>query len=100
MRSSTCACPPCRTSAPCILDVQLSAMTCLPKKSPFFVTRGTNYLIRYFFLILINAYLKDVGEDGEGGYERKAFVLWLNERPEMLSLLKKIDFPQVDGPRS
>ena len=80
-----------------IVDVQVSAMTCLPKKTAFFVRRGTNYLIRYFFLITINAYLQEVGGEGEGGYERKAFVTWLNERPEMFSLLKKIEFPQVDG---
>ena len=78
-----------------ILDIQLSAMTCLPKKRSFFVRRGSNYLIRYFFLICINAYLAEQGERPEG-YAAKPFVTWLNERPEILSLLKKVEFPQTD----
>ena len=82
-----------------ILDVQLSALTCLPKKRPFFVRRGTNYLLRYAVLIIINAYLTEVG-DSEGGYGGKAFVVWLNERPEIMSLLKKVEFPQTDAQRA
>ena len=82
-----------------IVDLQVSAMTCLPKKRPFFVRRGTNYLLRYAVLIIINAYLTEVGES-EGGYEGKAFVSWLNERPEIMSLLRKVEFPQTVAQRA
>lgn len=79
-----------------IFDVQMQTLTCLPKKRAFFARRGTNYLVRYAFLILIAAYIRDEvrGEAGDSG--RKPFVVWLNERAEILSLLTKVTFPQVE----
>ena len=78
-----------------IFDLQLQTLTCLPKKRAFFARRGTNYLMRYAFLILIAAYIRDEVR-GDDDASRKPFVVWLNERAEIMSLLKKVTFPQLE----
>ena len=77
-----------------IFDLQLQTLTCLPKKRAFFARRGMNYLVRYAFLILIAAYIRDEVRGEEDS--RKPFVVWLNERAEIMSLLKKVTFPQLE----
>ena len=78
-----------------VFELQQQTLTCLPKKRPFFARRGTNYLVRYAFLILIAAYIRDEVR-GAGEDKRKPFVVWLNERAEIMSLLKKVTFPQLE----
>ena len=56
--------------------------TCLPRKKPFFVRRGTTYLVRYFTLILISAYMfQQVGNDFAQTYTE-----WMAERPEYANI--------------
>jgi len=75
-----------------VYDTQVLAMTCLPRKRDFFIRRGSNYLIRYFFLILINAYLQ---EELCHNYKRVSFTNWLEQRSELLNLLRNISFPEI-----
>ena len=78
-----------------IFELQLQTLSCLPKKRAFFARRGTNYLVRYAFLMLIGAYIRDEVR-GDDDTRRKPFVVWLNERAEIMSLLKKVSFPQLE----
>jgi hypothetical protein len=80
-----------------IYETQLLALTCLPRKKPFFVRRGTNYLIRYFFLLLINAYMiSEVTCD----FTRITFAEWLESRPELQNILNQLQFPEEEKPPS
>lgn len=65
-------------------------LTCLPRKKPFFVRRGTTYLVRYFTLILISAYMmQQVQHDFAQSYTE-----WLAERPEFSNILATLSFPE------
>lgn len=72
-------------------DLAVTALTCLPRKRAGFIRRGSNYLIRYFILIVINAYLN---QERQRDY-RTLFVEWLNQRQEIINLLQRVDFPPV-----
>jgi len=48
--------------------------------------RGINYLIRYFFLIAFNAFLK---QQQSQGFEQK-FQVWMKQRTELYSLLDQV----------
>jgi len=80
-----------------VYDTQVLALSCLPRKKPFFVHRGRNYLIRYFFLILINAYMRsEVAHD----FKRISFQAWLDDRPETMNILSGLQFPEEPPPNS
>lgn len=73
-----------------VYQQQELATTGLPRKRAGFVRRGVMYLIRYFYLIVINAYLRDeVSKDF-----KKSFQTWLAERPELLRLIDNLQFPE------
>jgi protein-tyrosine phosphatase len=74
-----------------VYDAQVAALSCLPRKKAFFVRRGTNYLIRYFMLILINSYFHSEKSNNFS----KSFVQWLNERKEIVNILEKVEFPEI-----
>lgn len=75
-----------------VYETQLLCLTCLPRKKPFFVRRGTNYLIRYFMLICIGAYMSaEVGFD----FSRRTFQQWLDERPEVQHILSTLQYPET-----
>jgi hypothetical protein len=74
-----------------IYETQELALTCLPRKKPFFVRRGLNYLIRYFYLILINAYMS---QEVAYNFERMSFADWLAKRQELTNLLNSVTFPE------
>jgi hypothetical protein len=62
-----------------VYDTQVNALSCLPRKRPFFVRRGTNYLIRYFMLTNFQC----------------SFVDWLNRRKELVKILENVTFPET-----
>ena len=74
-----------------VYETQVLCQTCLPRKKPFFVRRGVNYLIRYFMLICIGAYMSaEVSFD----FERRTFQQWLDERPEVQHILSTLQYPE------
>ena len=80
-----------------VWDTQVLALTCLPRKKAFFVRRGTNYLIRYFMLILINAYMT---QELEHDFKRLTFAEWLDARPEVSNILQGLQYPEEYRPAS
>lgn len=80
-----------------IWETQLLAFTCLPRKKSFFVRRGTNYLTRYFMLILINAYMTS---EVKVNFQRVSFAEWLAERPEIPNILATLQYPEELPPHN
>ncbi len=74
-----------------VLQTQLLAESALPRKKPYFVKKGQNFLIRYFYLICINAYIRSNHQDKF----KTPFVEWLRDRKEILNILSSIEFPQL-----
>jgi hypothetical protein len=72
-----------------VYDVQVMALTALPRRRPGFIARGKLYLQRYFYLIVLNSYLRQAAPKLEQPFEQ-----WLGERPEITNLLA---FDHVDG---
>jgi len=81
-----------------VWETQVLVLAALPRKKPFFIRRGTNYLIRYFFLLLINAYLcSEVKYD----FKRVTFEQWLAQRPEIGNILAdKLTYPELLADKS
>ena len=50
-----------------------------------------NYLIRYFYLICINAYLR---ENVKTNFHT-SFTHWLKQRPEITHLLENVQYPET-----
>ncbi len=59
-------------------------------ESPPSPCRGLNYLIRYFMLIVINAYMV---EEVKANFQRP-FSTWLNDHPEITKLLENVQYPE------
>jgi len=74
-----------------VYQMQELALGALERKRDFFVRRGVNYLIRYFYLITINAYLH---EQVSSNFTQH-FSQWLKERPEIPKILEHVAFPEI-----
>ena len=92
-----------------VYELQVRWQNALPRSKAFNQHRGLAYLERYFFLIVINAYLRDqlshlnnpssmvISEGSENVKEniQMTFVDWLAARPEITALLRDYDFPEL-----
>lgn len=65
-----------------IFDVQLLAESALERKRDFFITRAKDYLERYCFLLMINAYLRAPRNDPV-----QSFSKWLQDKPEFTNMI-------------
>ena len=79
-----------------IFDVQNVALTTLPRKRPSFERLGKCYLQRYFYVIVLNAYLR---QEASKSFEI-SFKKWLNTRSEITNLLpynsiQNLIFPEL-----
>jgi len=74
-----------------VYETQVLCQTCLPRKRPFFIRRGENYLIRYFMLLAIGAYMS---QEVAHAFTRLTFQQWLADRPEVTNILAQMQFPE------
>ena len=83
-----------------IYQTQQAALEALPRKQHAFVHRGTNYLIRYFYLIVIGAYMQHIFTQTDAVKSATlptSFREWLARRPEITNLLEtSVIFPELD----
>jgi len=73
-----------------VFEMQVLAEQALPRNKPRFIGKGKNFLIRYFFLISICAYLMECKHDNY----RTKFSHWMRSRPEIVNILDGMKFPQ------
>ena len=82
-----------------IYQQQQACLDALPRKKHTFIHRGTNYLIRYFYLIVIGAYLSHLFNhcDMSNTTLPITFREYLAKRPEITNLLENsVVFPELD----
>eukprot|EP00808_Paulinella_micropora_P002101 g43622.t1 len=73
-----------------VYETQVLAQDALPRKRPAIIFKGKNFLIRYFYLIVVSAYLH--GQAAEDF--KQSFVDWLSLRPEIKNLEDDVRYPE------
>jgi len=73
-----------------IYEQYVLAVNALERKKAAFALKGKNFLIRYFYLIIINAYFRLEGPNRF----RVSFVDFLRSRLEVPRILDSIVFPE------